>query len=303
MGCAVSSSASGRIDSVQGKPEAPRTPEGKAAMLAADEAFAELLQNLGNDSSRDAALALLTEEAELVSGAANFLSVDFSKGTSYLCLIAASQGPWREFSGGFIDSIHYPDDGQWIVEQDAKTGSVTIKSRREILGAALTVAMMPLATELDSRGFTDQARADLADQYANLPKTVSVRGGNKSGKEEITWWNPEPSVTDVTVGGLQFFRWEIESRRREVTRDEHENILAETYAKQLEIRGMRNEPAEKGDPYNGRRYYGFELSITTSNANIQTALALLFHRILDTIEFKPREECERILGRHWDTIT
>jgi len=207
--------------------------------------------------------------------------VKFMADHDFIRKLGAARTPTRDFDGKWLH-FQFPDTGEWKVTQDPASGLTRIDSARNIVGTTFTLSFAPMASDVDSRGYTDMFRERLAAVFSPERLPLKINGGLVS-----TWTqDAEPQYTG-TVGDIECWHWYIESTTA--------RPRGSLEMKQLEVHGMRREVEPTR---HGRKLFGLNASMSAPKG-IFDQLEPLFRDLLATVQIRPSDEVERILGRWW----
>lgn len=247
---------------------APESPEGAAQQSQMEEKFESLSNSITS--------AINVSEA----GFAECVNIVAQSG--YTTTLGESFSPLRQYSCGWME-FQYPDNGQWKIGMDNKSGCVTMKSANNVLGISITFSMGTMRSEVDSEGFANMFQDKLRSVFAR--DYVVMMNGKMTMLKQMT----QPVA--ISVSGNSFCEW---------TQDMTIVIGTQHLAgRQLEVHGMRVEPT---DSERKSHFYGFNISAVCPSVQVYDKMEKLFRQIISTVRYRSADECEEALGTFWDAI-
>lgn len=255
-------------------PEMPLTPEGLQAQQICHDQYQhleqrirELMQNSGT------ALSSENKSADLKTIAKIICNSDYIQKS-----VSSVLQPMRTFEGKWC-KFDYPDNGQWRIGYDSKSGIVSVLSNHKIVAVSIAISMGPMRSQVDSEGYANMYQTNIQERVFNrLPNMINgqlVMRASHTAKEPM-------ELPDNNT----FYKWTQVMESRMTT-------------KQLEVHGMRNESLSVPRK---THYYGFNISCVCPNVEMFDAMEGLFEHILNTLHFADADTCEKHLGAYWDKM-
>jgi hypothetical protein len=188
---------------------------------------------------------------------------------------------FREFNYGWI-SFSLPDTGHWKVDYDQNNGTC-ILSAGELLPRSISFSMGPMRSQVDSKGYCEMFVDHIKSVFSPLPKLINGAMVTMVGFSELS---------ESPVDGMTFYEWYM---MHSFNKQPYTKSIC---AKQLDIHGMRNEAI----PTIGSTHYGFNVTANSPTDAVFEVMLPMFRRIISTVKFAPRAECELMLGKCWDKM-
>lgn len=258
--------AAKRVDAAQ-----PLTPAGLEEKRRLDASFETLKQQIV-DARQAADAEFGTQDAAKVVAE-----------SEYVRHLAESLDPSREFDAGWM-TLRYPDNGQWKVAMDKRSGQVMITPVAQVLGSQMGFSFAPMRSEVDSAGYRDMFIANLRRVYSDLPKMIA---GKLVMEMEL-----EPFTGPTTLSGFEVYEWRMRTKMMDGSHKPLANM-------QIEVHGMRNE--EQPTP-GGFQYFGFNGSLSTAGYpdGAHAALERVFREVvLDSLVLRPIDVIEKQFIGFW----
>jgi len=199
--------------------------------------------------------------------------------SQYVIRLGASRDVTRTFAGKWI-TFSYPDNGHWKVVQDPASGVVRIDATHNIIATNMNFSFGPMRSEVNSRGYTDMFRSNLAQHFAGLPKIMG-------GATVMEWEQDDEPTYAGHVADIDVWQWYV--RLRIHMGDGFVNH------QQLEIHGMRVESAPTR---RGNVRFGLNCSMNAP-AFVFAHLEPVFRSMLQTVQIVGSQEAEDVMHKFW----